>query len=125
MESPTPTGTTTPPPILIHDSNTPTPPQQQFEFSHQSERLTIPSPNLLAIPSITMSAADDDIGNIPLASPTASNPFNFQTQVISSAPVKSVSFILSLTRSHHLDFTLLIAYLLEHWPTSRSQIQAQ
>lgn len=46
--------------------------------------------NLLSVP-FTMSTSGDEDANDGIATPPAQNPFNFQTQVISAGPVKSVS----------------------------------
>ncbi|KFH46262.1 zinc transporter-like protein [Hapsidospora chrysogenum ATCC 11550] len=73
------TTTTTPPPSLaVHDS-------PSAPFAEPITR-SIPHSNFLAPPSAM--SGDEDPGDGAPAAPAATSPFNFQTQVISTAPVK-------------------------------------
>lgn len=76
---------------------------------------TAASSSSLSLPTMS---AEDEAGDSP-ASPGFKNPFNFQTQVYSAGPVKSV-------RRHASSVCLIIANTSpqEHWTASWSQIQA-
>lgn len=76
--------------------------------------------NLLSVPPSMSASTDEDAGDAsvpPAAVPQ--NPFNFQTQVISAGPVKSVR-----TERSPLDVSrsLLISNGTEHWPAPWPQI---
>lgn len=77
---------------------------------------TTTSSSSLSLPTMN---AEDEAGDSP-SSPGFKNPFNFQTQVISAGPVKSVCSL-----SVHILVNTLIHFFTEHWATSRTQIQAQ
>ena len=102
------TTTTTPPPSLaVHDS-------PSAPFAEPITR-SIPRSNFLAPPS-AMSGGEDHGDGAP-AAPAAASPFNFQTQVISTAPVKPVSIesYMPVQSLRNTDDSRV-----EHWPAARS-----
>lgn len=108
-----------PPPILIVDDTDASARPPPDRLAHEASFLSSSPGSSFLSPSFAM-PADGDVGEATSA-PAAPNPFNFQTQVISTSPVKSVRYDIheaapspaSLTSSHA-----------EHWPTSWPQIQA-
>jgi hypothetical protein len=74
---------------------------------------TTTSSSSLSLPTMN---AEDETSDSPL-SPGFKNPFNFQTQVISAGPVKSVCGLSSRNSNN-----TLIHLFAEHWATSRTQI---
>lgn len=101
----------------------------QRQLNHDAALYNASTPNLLFPPSATASSSslslptmglEDEAGDSSAAAPK--NPFNFQTQVISTGPVKSVCGC-SLAQVGF--YTAGANALLEHWTTPRSPIQAQ
>lgn len=86
IRPPNPDSSATPPPSFVIEDIAST------LFTQPSTR-NIPRSEFLAPPS-SMSA-DEDNGDGAPTPPAAPSPFNFQTQVISTAPVKSVSTLMS------------------------------
>jgi hypothetical protein len=121
----------TPPPIVIvedRDGGAHSPASLAFQSlsgSPGTGGLNLLQPHSMSADGDPADASAELTASTTAAAAAVASPFNFQTQVISTAPVKSVRNALPLASLSYVSATNTSIGAIEHRPASWSSLQAQ